>query len=676
MSDSFIVRRSGSLAWPSTDGLAVHVAGRPLDVGLSATAAAVWSLCDGNRRVSDLLRHLGELFPEQRDEIATELPRALAMLERSGLTRSRERASREYPVLRVALAAFWPDLEERDNPIARLLTERYSVVLAPTEEADLLIFSTFGAVPETDPDTTLRLFYAPLDLPPTIRHAYDVALIGRGKPDERHLLLPSWSLYCDWRRQRRHAAAHPDSGEMLGFDPAQVCARLVAALEAWRSAPASPRPNPNRSQRRELRVTLGMATHGDYDGVYFTVQALHLYHPEILERAEILILDNAPEDPAAEPLERLANAVPGARYEAFDEYTGTAIRDLVFRLARAPLVVCLDSHVLLLPGALRRLVEHFENDPESRDLYQGPLLYDDHKTLSTHFRPVWGDGMYGQWGFDPRGGDPDGAPFEIQMQGLGLFACGRASWPGLNPRLRGFGGEEGYLHEKIRRQGGRVWCLPFLRWQHRFGRPTGTSFPNRWDDRIRNYLLAHHELGLDPAPVHEHFSNLLGADGEAAIRARVEAEMADSLYRFDALYDLGGNSSHPAARRLVKASPRSEVERALAHRDAIERALRFGFSTVLVAESVRLAAPDLGAGLDRVWDEDWEVLHLEDPQAREREGGSSLAYHRRGLRKLLAAIPDEASAVADWLGAGNYAQRLARLTGLRHCAANRVGLPR
>ena len=58
----------------------------------------------------------------------------------------------------------------------------------------------------------------------------------------------------------------------------------------------------------------------------------------------------------------------------------------------------------------------------------------------------------------------DAEPFEIPMHGLGLFACRKEAWPGFNPRLSGFGGEEGYLHQKIRNRGGRVYCMPFLRW--------------------------------------------------------------------------------------------------------------------------------------------------------------------------------------------------------------------
>ena len=48
-------------------------------------------------------------------------------------------------------------------------------------------------------------------------------------------------------------------------------------------------------------------------------------------------------------------------------------------------------------------------------------------------------------------GDPAAPPFEISLQGLGAFACCKAAWVGLNPRLRCFGGEEGYVHEKFRR---------------------------------------------------------------------------------------------------------------------------------------------------------------------------------------------------------------------------------
>ena len=38
------------------------------------------------------------------------------------------------------------------------------------------------------------------------------------------------------------------------------------------------------------KLTIGMATYDDYDGVYFTLQAIRLYHPEILHDVEFLVV--------------------------------------------------------------------------------------------------------------------------------------------------------------------------------------------------------------------------------------------------------------------------------------------------------------------------------------------------------------------------------------------------
>jgi hypothetical protein len=111
------------------------------------------------------------------------------------------------------------------------------------------------------------------------------------------------------------------------------------------------------------------------------------------------------------------------------------------------------------------------------------------------------------------------------MQGTGLFACRRAVWPGFNPNFRGFGGEEGYIHEKFRQAGGRTLCLPFLRWMHRFGRPLGITYPNIWEDRIRNYYIGRIELGLQTADIESHFKELLGE----ALAVRILDEVKQEL---------------------------------------------------------------------------------------------------------------------------------------------------
>ena len=42
------------------------------------------------------------------------------------------------------------------------------------------------------------------------------------------------------------------------------------------------------------KLTIGMATHDDYDGLYFSLQSIRLHHPEILDDIEFVIIDNNP----------------------------------------------------------------------------------------------------------------------------------------------------------------------------------------------------------------------------------------------------------------------------------------------------------------------------------------------------------------------------------------------
>ena len=128
-----------------------------------------------------------------------------------------------------------------------------------------------------------------------------------------------------------------------------------------------------------------------------------------------------------------------------------------------------------------------------------------------------------------RGADPLASDFEIPLHGCGLFACGREAWPAFNRMFRGFGGEEGYIREKIRQRGGRTLCLPFLRWLHRFGRPLGLRYPNRWEDRVRNYMIGFTELGLDTAEMKAHFDEFLGAETSARIFTEIGRELDTDL---------------------------------------------------------------------------------------------------------------------------------------------------
>lgn len=317
----------------------------------------------------------------------------------------------------------------------------------------------------------------------------------------------------------------------------RLAGQLAQKEDARRPIPAASAPAAHK------RLCVGMATYDDFDGVYFTVQSMRLAHPEVLADTSFLVLDNHPEGHTAGALRALADRIPDVRYVPFRGFRGTAVRDLIFREAAADIVLCVDPHILLRPGALRALLAYFAAAPESRDIVQGPLLDDTFDGIvGTHFAPDWGAGMYGRWAIDERFGDERGEPFEIAMQGLGAFACRREAWPGLNPRFRGFGGEEGYLHEKFRQAGGRAICLPALAWAHRFPRPAGIPYPSDWTDRIRNYHLGWAEIGWDTATIDPQFrGHLEGAVAGAAI-TRARHQVASPFTFFDAILCLNADA--------------------------------------------------------------------------------------------------------------------------------------
>jgi GR25 family glycosyltransferase involved in LPS biosynthesis len=430
-----------------------------------------------------------------------------------------------------------------------------------------------------------------------------------------------------------------------------------------------------------------MATYDDYDGVYFTTQSIRLYHPEITSETEILVVDNHPDGPCATELKALENWIEGYRYVPWDRTAGTSVRDIVFRETAAEFVLCVDSHVLFAPGALRRLLDYLAANPETPDLLQGPLLYDDLRNLSTHMEPRWSSGMYGVWSTDERAADPDALPFEIVMQGLGVFGCRRSAWPGFNPRLKGFGSEEGYIQEKFRRAGGRALCLPFLRWVHRFGRPLGTRYENAWEDRVRNYLIVADELGRDGSDVVEHFRGHLGVDTTNRIVASVSHELQSPFAFFDAIYciNLDGASdrwesvaSHferaGIARRVRKfpaiSTPSNHhIGCALSHRGIVQEARSQGLKNVLVFEDdvilTRDAASHLRLALSELDGRDWDLLYLgacrwehkfplvEGCTHLEKAGpvtcSFAIAYHESVYDRILGEVPADAESMEEWL---------------------------
>lgn len=261
------------------------------------------------------------------------------------------------------------------------------------------------------------------------------------------------------------------------------------------------------------KLTIGMPHYDDFDGAWFTVQTIRMFHAEVMDRCEIVIIDNNPTSGHGKHLKEFTTswAHEHVRYIAAGEVIGSAAaKDRLFREAKGEAVLCIDCHVLVAPGAIARLLEHYESQPETNDLFSGPLVYDNLAGYATHFDDVWRGEMWGTWASDERGEDPDAPPFEIPAQGAGVISCRKDAWPGFNPHMSGFGGEEWYLHEKVRKRGDKCICLPFLRWVHRFCRPHGVPYPLLRRDKVRNYIVGHRELGLDLSRCRAHFVDEVG----------------------------------------------------------------------------------------------------------------------------------------------------------------------
>ncbi|MFV0306823.1 MAG: hypothetical protein ACK5OX_03660 [Desertimonas sp.] len=308
-----------------------------------------------------------------------------------------------------------------------------------------------------------------------------------------------------------------------------ILRRLEQAAEEARTAPA-PTPSVGHAD-----LCIAMATYDDFDGAWFTAVSTLVHHREVADRISFLLLDNHPTGEAARYLKRM-ESLPRFRYLPFDGYRGTAVRDLLFREADADVVCCLDSHVLLAPGSLVALLEYFDQRPGCMDLVQGVLTQrGGTRAMATHMIPEWGQSMFGKWALDERA-LAAGEPFDIEMHGLGFFACRKEAWPGFNPRLRGFGAEEGYLHEKIRRAGGRTVCHPGILWAHRFERPGGIPYPMAYEERLRNYRITFDELGWDLDGLEQHYRAMANDNMFSYVAERIDRQLTSPFIGIDGLF--------------------------------------------------------------------------------------------------------------------------------------------
>lgn len=128
-------------------------------------------------------------------------------------------------------------------------------------------------------------------------------------------------------------------------------------------------------------LTIGMAHHQDFDGVYFTIQSLRLHHPRFMKQIEFVVVDNSPgtqhSQMTLDLLRNIEKEVAGVQYYPMTDPVGTSpSREKIFEIANGKYVLVLDCHVLLAPGALDSLFTYYEAHPECNDIISGPIMMD------------------------------------------------------------------------------------------------------------------------------------------------------------------------------------------------------------------------------------------------------------------------------------------------------------
>ena len=266
------------------------------------------------------------------------------------------------------------------------------------------------------------------------------------------------------------------------------------------------RDNFNQPEESAMRWTVGMPSYKNFTEVWFTVQALRMYHDDI--DMEIVIVDNYGDLALAEWARKDGNGQ--IVYDKFTSQVGVSpAKNRIFEIARGDNVLVIDSHILVAKGALSW-------DIPDDGLYQGPLIRGSRKGYMCEWLPQWRSRMWGIWG--PAVTQLPEKRFPIWAQGAGFFACRREAWLGFNKDFRGFGGETGYVQEKWRRNGRQVWCEPRMVWQHFFNSAKlggrAITYPLQIVDRVRNYIIGYKEIGLDTKPIREHFGKELYQQSE------------------------------------------------------------------------------------------------------------------------------------------------------------------
>lgn len=324
------------------------------------------------------------------------------------------------------------------------------------------------------------------------------------------------------------------------------CPQRQAKLNA--ACPYPPLPyfiDHNGQRHAKPFLTLGMATAGDWSGVWSTVNSIlgECAEAGLLDLIEIVVVDNKPEDWQGEGVKNYVGTwlSKWVRYVPFTAIRGTsAPRQHVFEQARGEWVAVFDCHLSFKPGSIAATLRYLAKHRFDKVLFGGVLdnsLATTEAAL-THLSLDWRGNMLGTWAGDERGKTSATTadfrqlmPFDVPNIACWAMLCRKDQWPGFHPLARDFGGEEGTLALTAKARGLKVQCLPLLRAAHRFdpnGKPRAYGTPVA--SIVRNHALALHAIGDKTrlAELRDYFAGPQRADDST--RGWLASLSADETY--------------------------------------------------------------------------------------------------------------------------------------------------
>lgn len=163
-----------------------------------------------------------------------------------------------------------------------------------------------------------------------------------------------------------------------------------------------------------MKLSIVLPVYRDYGGVWAAVferlVAELFKNPDDRIIHQIIVVNNDPEGPDDKLVTSLAGSGPKDMVKVVRcDKPGTAqAKEAGIQAATGDVVVVMDSHVIPAPGCLESVLIYFQDPSQSRDLLQGPLLYQNFQTMQTHFDSRWRGQMLGTWGLaweDPEDGE-------------------------------------------------------------------------------------------------------------------------------------------------------------------------------------------------------------------------------------------------------------------------------